>query len=76
MGRGFDSLRAHHLEATMNHAMNWNDHTTVYLLSGLGFLALCAMLAIIRVIVVYRRETRADGEKPSHEPHAGKTLGL
>lgn len=60
----------------MNHAINWNDRATLYLLGGLGFLALCAVLAIVRMIVVYRRETRADSEKPNPEPHAGKTLGL
>lgn len=60
----------------MNHPITWGEVVTVIVFIWLGLFVLGTVLGVIRALFIHRQDMKTDEEVETHEPYAGKTLGL
>lgn len=60
----------------MNHAITWGEVVTVIICIWLGLFFLRFLLVVAAQLIVHRQDMKTDEEVETHEPYAGKTLGL
>jgi hypothetical protein len=60
----------------MNHPITWGEVVTVIICIWLGLLVLRLVFGVIGALFIHRQDMKTDEEVETHEPYAGKTLGL
>jgi hypothetical protein len=60
----------------VNHPITWGEVVTVIILIWLGLFLLRFLLSIVVALIIHRQDMKTEEEVETHEPYAGKTLGL